>query len=106
MPVGDTDDRDRVRDLGVVVMRVPDNESPAIEPFEGARPTDSLAREHGVGSLGLPSTDEAVPLLEFWFLAHRTPPVWLTPVALTRSQLAIVGSALAVNLRDGKERGR
>src|SRR4029077_13918352 len=33
-PVGDTYDRDRVRDLGVVVVRAPDHESLAIEPLE------------------------------------------------------------------------
>src|SRR6266480_3107862 len=54
LPVNDTDDRDRVRDLGMVVVRAPDDESPAIEPLEGARSTDSLARKHRMGSLGLP----------------------------------------------------
>src|SRR5438874_10549888 len=64
LPVGDTDDRDRIWDLGVVVVRAPDHESLAIEPLEGARSTDRLARKHRVGSLGLPPTDEAVPPLE------------------------------------------
>src|SRR3954453_2508462 len=37
LPVRDTDDRDCVWDLRVVVVRAPDNESLAIEPLEGAR---------------------------------------------------------------------
>ena len=43
---------------------MPDDELLAIEPVERARSTDSVAREHRVGSLGLPPTDEAVPPLE------------------------------------------
>src|SRR4029077_378013 len=70
LPVGDTDDRDPVRNLGVVVVRAPDNESSTIQPLEGARSTDRVAREHRVRSLGLPPTDEAIPSLKLRFLSH------------------------------------
>src|SRR6476646_6192085 len=70
LPVGDADDRDRVRDLWMLVLRAPDDEPPAVEPLERAPATDGLAGEQRVSSLGLPATDEAVPPLELSLLGH------------------------------------
>src|SRR4029453_9561913 len=68
-------DRDRVRNLGMLVLRAPDDEPPAFEPLEGARATDGFRGEQWVSSLGLPATDEAVPPLEPGLLAHVRPSV-------------------------------
>ena len=77
-----------------------EHESPAIEPLEGARSTDSLAREHRVGSLGLPPTDEAVPSLE---LGSRSP--WPPTRPLSVSAAPRLRLPSLVPLDDGLEPG-
>src|SRR5439155_6589303 len=59
--VGISDDRDRVRDVGVVVAGPIDEELLALEPLDLARPTDDRARQTRVGRFGRPPAYEPPP---------------------------------------------
>lgn len=53
--------RDRVRDLGMVIVRALDNELPAVQPLECAVPANHDAGKLRMRCLRRPPADEAPP---------------------------------------------